>query len=200
MLDELGYFREDLYPNEENEFMNRIQSAGFKLMYDPGIRVHRSPRPNLKAFLRMLMGYGRGRFKQMTVDFRVSNLVFFLPALFSLFLMLLPVCAVGLHLSGELHSGPVSLKSVADLLRWPFTLWAGLYALALPPYISLILFAGSQAFARMTSPRPVIALFRLPFLFFSVHFFYGLGVWWGVLGLLSRKKKVVEYDLRRMQI
>ena len=200
ILDELGQFREDVYPNEENEFMNRIQSAGYRLMYDPEIRVHRSPRPNLKSFIRMLMGYGRGRFKQMTVDFRAANLVFFLPALFSLFLMALPACIAGLLNSGELTSGPIQLRSASDLLAWPWTLWATSYALSLPAYISLLMFAGAQTFAKLRSPRPALAMFRLPFLFFCVHFFYGLGVWWGILGLFYGHKKVVEYEFSSMKI
>ncbi|MBI38805.1 MAG: glycosyltransferase [Leptospiraceae bacterium] len=199
ILDSLGYFREDLYPNEENEFMNRIQSAGYRLMYDPEIRVHRSPRPNLKAFLKMLMGYGRGRFKQMTVDFRASNLVFFLPAIFSLYLLALPVCLLGLCLSGE-ASHLADISSLADLIRWPWSVWAISYLLALPPYLSLILFAGAQTFASMRQPRATVSVLRLPFLFFCVHFFYGLGVWWGILGLFSARKKVVEYELNRMKI
>ncbi|HBS06704.1 MAG TPA: hypothetical protein DEA96_17175 [Leptospiraceae bacterium] len=199
ILDNLGYFREDLYPNEENEFMNRIQSAGYRLMYDPEIRVHRSPRPNLKSFLRMLMGYGRGRFKQMTVDFRISNLVFFLPAFFSLFLLALPICAFGLYYSGE--AAHISgIASLAELVRWPWTMWALAYVISLPPYISLVLFAGAQTFAGMRPPRAAVSAIRLPFLFFCVHFFYGLGVWWGFLGLFSRRKKVVEYELNRMKI
>lgn len=201
VLDELGSFREDLYPNEENEFMNRIQSAGYKLMYDPEIRVHRSPRPDLKSFIRMLMGYGRGRLKQMTVDFRISNCVFFIPALFTLYIAALPVCIAGFFLSGEwneLHS--LALAQGMDALRWPWTLGMATYVVVLPHYIMLLLFAGAQAFASLESPRQAVSLFRLPFLFFCVHFFYGLGIWDGLLSLLRTEKKVVEYHLKRHTI
>ncbi|MCB1169473.1 MAG: glycosyltransferase [Leptospiraceae bacterium] len=201
VLDELGYFREDLYPNEENEFMNRIQSAGYKLMYDPEIRVHRSPRPDLKSFLRMLMGYGRGRFKQMTVDFRIQNCVFFLPALFAGFIAALPVVLAGFLAAGEwTELGRVTLQEASHILRWPWSAALLLYAAALPPYLGLVLFAGSLTFGRIQKPRSALSILRLPFLFFCVHFFYGLGLWRGLFSLLRSEKKVVEYELNRMQI
>ncbi len=58
---ELGGFNECLYPNEENEFLERVTSAGYTLLHAPSMSVSRSQRRTLKAFIRQMFNYGRGR-------------------------------------------------------------------------------------------------------------------------------------------
>jgi len=57
-----GGFNEKLYPNEENELINRISKMGYKFIYSPDIKVYRNRRGALFAFVRQLYKYGRGRF------------------------------------------------------------------------------------------------------------------------------------------
>ena len=57
----LGGFDERLYPNEENELLERISRDGGRLIHDPELAVFRSQRPTFRAFCRQLYGYGRGR-------------------------------------------------------------------------------------------------------------------------------------------
>lgn len=59
-----GGFNERLYPNEENELMNRLQSAGHKFLYVPDAYVYRSQRAGYRAYLRQVFTYGRGRMDQ----------------------------------------------------------------------------------------------------------------------------------------
>ena len=83
---ELGGFNERLYPNEENEFLERVVSAGYTLIYDPSMPVFRSQRKTLKAFIRQMFSYGRGRGQQtlITSSFSVTSFIplFFVAYLF----------------------------------------------------------------------------------------------------------------------
>lgn len=59
-----GGFDERLYPNEENEFLDRLKSDGGVLLHDPQLVVERSQRPTLAAFVKQMFRYGRGRARQ----------------------------------------------------------------------------------------------------------------------------------------
>jgi len=84
---DLGGFNECLYPNEENEFLERVTKAGYKLLHDPGMRVFRSQRKTLKAFVRQMFSYGRGRGQQslITSSYSVTG---FIPLLFVIYLLI----------------------------------------------------------------------------------------------------------------
>lgn len=90
----LGGFNEALYPNEENALMDELQNQGGKLLYDPAFCVHRRPRPNLKAFAKMLMTYGRGRAEQFRLHPTPGSALNFVPPLFCLYLLTLPFLPV----------------------------------------------------------------------------------------------------------
>lgn len=87
---ELGGFNEKLYPNEENALMDELQKRGGKLLYDPELCVYRRPRPTLKAFVKMLMNYGRGRAEQVRLHPTLGSAPNFVPPLFCLYLVALP--------------------------------------------------------------------------------------------------------------
>jgi hypothetical protein len=91
---ELGGFNEKLYPNEENALMDELQKRGGKLIYDPEVIVHRRPRPNLKAFVKMLWNYGRGRAEQVRLHPTLGSAPNFVPPAFCLFLAALPFLPV----------------------------------------------------------------------------------------------------------
>lgn len=85
---EMNGFREELYPNEENEFLNRVKAAGYALIYDPEIVVYRGARRTFKDFIKQCFTYGRGRAEQVMVFFVPGDLVNFVPSLFVLYLFL----------------------------------------------------------------------------------------------------------------
>ena len=85
-----GGFDERLYPNEENELLERISRDGGGLVHDPGLTVCRSQRPTLMAFCRQLYSYGRGRGEQ-TVLSGVIRPITFIPSIFLLYIILLPL-------------------------------------------------------------------------------------------------------------
>ncbi len=82
---DLNGFNECLYPNEENEFLERVTSAGYTLLHDPSFSVYRSQRRSLKAFVRQIFGYGRGRGQQslITSKYPVPS---FIPLFFVIYL------------------------------------------------------------------------------------------------------------------
>lgn len=75
-----------LYPNEENELMDRIRAGGGHLVHDPDLIVQRSQRPTVRAYLRQLFTYGRGRGEQTRLT-RRCKFVSFLPTLFLVYVM-----------------------------------------------------------------------------------------------------------------
>lgn len=175
VLDELGAFNEKLYPNEENELLNRIADQGYKLIYHPEFLVQRSPRSNIRSFIKMLLGYGAGRFKQMVLSFRFSNLLFFVPALFSLYIVTLPFAW---------------MLPVPDLYKGMYYSLAVLYA-------GLLSVSGILAAFRMKGRRHR-GLFSIPSIFFLIHFFYGAGIWRGFLRYLKgESERKIQYRITR---
>jgi succinoglycan biosynthesis protein ExoA len=89
-LVELGGFDESLYPNEENALMDELQKRGSKLIYDPDFVVDRRPRATMKAFIKMLFNYGRGRAEQFRLHPTPGSILNFVPPLFCFYLILAP--------------------------------------------------------------------------------------------------------------
>lgn len=85
-----GGLDERLYPNEENEFLDRLQAGGGRLLHDPQLAVGRSQRPTLAAFARQMFRYGQGRARQTRLA-GVSGLMPFTPLAFILYLLTLPL-------------------------------------------------------------------------------------------------------------
>ena len=89
----VGGFDERLYPNEENELLDRIVSLGHKLVHVPTLAVMRSQRVSLAAFVRQMFSYGRGR-AQQTIIARRSSFMSFMPLLFLIYLALFAILPV----------------------------------------------------------------------------------------------------------
>jgi GT2 family glycosyltransferase len=85
-----GGLDERLYPNEENELLDRIRSRGLKLVHEPKLAIHRSQRKTLPLFIRQMFSYGRGR-AQQTLIAGPGTIVGFAPLLFLCYLTLLPI-------------------------------------------------------------------------------------------------------------
>ena len=65
----IGPLSSDLYPNEENEWLDRAHAAGIGAYYDPALQVARPQRDTPRTMLLTLLRYGIGRTRQ----FRVSG-------------------------------------------------------------------------------------------------------------------------------
>lgn len=82
---ELGGLDERLYPNEENELLQRVARAGGTILHDPDLVVHRSQRSGFRAFVRQMFTYGRGRGEQTRIG-GPGGLATFAPTGFLLYL------------------------------------------------------------------------------------------------------------------
>jgi len=60
-------FNPKLYPNEENEFLNRIKKQRKPIFYHPELTVYRGHRKNLHAFIKQIFTYGRGRGEEVSI-------------------------------------------------------------------------------------------------------------------------------------
>lgn len=99
VFNNMNGFREDLYPNEENEFLTRVSSSGAKIVYEPKAAVQRSARHDYTAFVKQCFNYGRGRGEQAVISFDNSAMMNFVPALFVLYLLFAAVTGGGIFIS-----------------------------------------------------------------------------------------------------
>ncbi len=81
-----GGLDERLYPNEENELIDRLIASGARLVHDPDLFVVRSQRPTLKAFIRQMVTYGRGRAEQSLIT-RTLSFKALIPAMFAIYIV-----------------------------------------------------------------------------------------------------------------
>ena len=157
IFQELRGFRPNLYPNEENEFLNRLLHSGYQLIYDPAAAVYRPRRKNVWEFCYQAFRYGQGRARQMKVYPCLSDLVHLVPAFFVFY-----VLSLGFSLS------PFPAPFLHSWLWWtPLELFAALCL--------------GTAVAALSWHRNPADLAAVPFLIFFRQFFYGVGLMAGLV-------------------
>jgi len=63
-----GPFNDTLYPNEENEWLERVLAlSNARVWHDPGLTVHRPQRATWQALVQTLLRYGAGRTRQTLI-------------------------------------------------------------------------------------------------------------------------------------
>lgn len=176
-LVDLGGFDESLYPNEENALMDDIQRRGGKLLYDPEVIVERRPRPTLKAFIKMLMTYGRGRAEQFRLHPTCGSALNFVPPLF---------CA---YLAALLAAALVNFQRGNDVEL----------AIASLPLVFYVLAVVAQTFVSIPRHGPARSFAAMPLIVGS-HIFYGVGFWRGLFTRLRPRASQprVEVSLERV--
>jgi len=163
-----GGFRTDLYPNEENEFLNRLLHSQFRLVYDPGAAVFRHRRKNLKDYCYQSFRYGRGRAQQMKVYPCLSDLVHLIPAFF-LFYVLTLLASLALP-EGSSFAGQVLAS-----LYWRL------------PFLLFLLLTTGTAISVISWHRNLMDLIGVPFLIFMRQIFYGIGLISGLLTPIPKR-------------
>jgi GT2 family glycosyltransferase len=93
----IGPLSNDLYPNEENEWLDRAHAAGLGAFYDPALQVFRPQRRSPGEMFRTLLRYGIGRTRQ----FRVSGWRFTFHQVLPVLLLAALTALVVLHLGIE---------------------------------------------------------------------------------------------------
>jgi hypothetical protein len=167
-----GGFRTDLYPNEENEFLNRLLHKSYRLIYDPRAGVYRSRRKSLGAFCVQAFRYGRGRAQQMKVYPCLSDLIHLAPAFFLFYL-------IALALPWLIDINCLFL----NFLKSPWA-WIPLFL-----FITLSIITGISA---ASWHRRFMDVFKVPILIFLRHSFYGVGLVAGLFTTLHKPAKNVK--------
>lgn len=170
-------FDQRLYPNEENEWMNRLQESGCKFLHHPLMIVRRRPRENMAQLSIQTFRYGMGRARQMRISQLGRNLIQFIPSLFLMYVLTL----IGLgtnhffeNVRGSMRAGLVKLNTVIAMFP-------------LATYVALI-FLISLA-CSFSLPRKNFKAFALLTLIFpTIHLSYGLGMLYGLFTKLNNKK------------
>ncbi len=176
---ELGGFNEALYPNEENALMDELQKRGGRLLYDPQLIVWRRPRHSLKAFAKMLLNYGRGRAEQFRSYPTFGSALNFVPPLFCLYLVLLPLLVQLAPWKFQLQvvfpgtGGDVSPQASAWNINLALMPLPG-YLMAL--LLQTLLSTFRHGIIKSISALPLLAL---------THICYGVGFWRGLFTTLK---------------
>ena len=89
IFNRIGGLKEELYPNEENELLNRLVKFGYKLIYHPGIYVVRPRRESFWAIEKMFLNYGRGRMEHIRISSINQSWLYLLPLLLLFYLICL---------------------------------------------------------------------------------------------------------------
>ncbi len=108
IFEKIGPLSSDLYPNEENEWLDRAHAAGVGAYYDPNLQVFRPQRATPGQMGLALLRYGRGRTRQFRVSGWRPTFHQFLP------IMLLATVAALIH--WRLEKEFVILWLVASLI------------------------------------------------------------------------------------
>lgn len=141
---------ERLYPNEENELMDRLQREGHLLVHDPELAVVRSQRRTFRAYVRQMYGYGRGRGEQTLISGKLKP-VSLAPSLFLIYALVVPFLGVPvLALPLLAYLGIVLLASLQGTLSGKDI---ALFPWLLLVYPTLHLVYGAGVIRGLLSPR-----------------------------------------------
>jgi len=61
VIEEVGGWDENIPVNQDFEFDHRVQAAGYKLLFDPALRIRWECRQSVRTFARQYRRYGRGK-------------------------------------------------------------------------------------------------------------------------------------------
>lgn len=158
-------FCEHLYPNEENEFFNRLLSSGGSLLYHPFLIAHRLLTVSTGGFVKQMFRYGFGRVRHMKLFANAANLAVLAPLIGLMYfvgLMIYKLPHLTTDLSGAIRHGESKLFSV-------------ILVLPLLGYLTLILVGA--CYTILTSNRRSWKMAaNLVFLLPSCHLAYGVGM------------------------
>lgn len=175
VFERVGLLDRRLYPNEENEFLDRVRKAGLKIVYGPEVVIRREQRRTVGAFVRQVMTYGRGRGEQTRVAPASFNLSLAVPIGFTLYVLALPLALAGGLLLGA-HG-------------------AFLAAVLAPLALYLLILV---AFVAECVSRPEKSHVLMPVFFVMNHVLYGVGF---LRGLLTRRfaaqERAFSCDIRK---
>ena len=161
VFNEIGGYDEELIRNQDDEFnMRLIQNKG-TIWLDPNIQSTYYPRSTLMKFFVQYLQYGFFKIRVMQKRRGFASFRHIIPLLFvsALFISLLLL----------------SLSSISFPLK-----------LILVSYVIYLLVATLNAF--ISSTQNFLSIIILPLSFFSMHFAYGLGSFFGIIYFVNKWK------------
>uniref|UniRef100_UPI0021E5CC49 glycosyltransferase family 2 protein n=1 Tax=Geomonas agri TaxID=2873702 RepID=UPI0021E5CC49 len=141
---------ERLYPNEENELMDRLQREGHQLVHDPELAVERSQRRSYRAFVRQMYGYGRGRGEQTLIAGALKPITL-APSLLLIYALVVPLLGIPLLMLPLLAYFAIAL--LASLQGSLASKDAGVFPRLLLVYPTLHLVYGAGVIRGLLRPR-----------------------------------------------
>ncbi|MFH1485265.1 MAG: glycosyltransferase, partial [Chloroflexota bacterium] len=172
VFEEAGGLDTRLYPNEENEFLNRLAAKGYRFIYHPHAKVRRPHRTSLPKFIRQMFTYGRGRAEQLRVGPQFLSPIYLLPLLFAIYVISLPFAPFLLDLD------------------WPLLV----YLIPLALYVHA---AAVTTLRILIDEREWKLIFVVPFLFPIVHVSYAVGLAWGMVKRMPQRASMAEHEQSR---
>lgn len=158
IVDEVGFFNEDLTRTEDNDYSYRIRKAGYKIRFDSRIYSEQIIRPCLSAMAKQKHANG----------YWIGRTLFIQPGCIEIY-HLVPAAFVGAIIGG------ITLALFG--MSIPLFLLLGSYALA---DIALSLLS-------LLSIKPLtLKSICLPLIFPILHISYGIGTWRGIISGAAR--------------
>ncbi len=158
VIEDVGYFNEDLTRTEDNDYSYRIRKAGYKIRFDSRIYSEQIIRPSLSAMAKQKHANG----------YWIGRTLFIQPGCIEIY-HLVPAAFVGAMIGGIM----LALFGMSI----PLFLLLGSYALA-----DLALSLLSLLSIKPLTPASIC----LPLIFPILHISYGIGTWRGIISGAAR--------------
>ena len=158
-------FDPNQYPADDVSFIDKAKELGFKVGYDPEIFIYHRGRKDIKGYLKQLYFFGNSRLRKEGIGRILKRPLFFIPAIFTLYLILL-----------------VSFISITITSG----IWRNFLISSTIPLIAYILFDLIASLKISIQNAEARALFLTPVLILLTHISYGLGI---LSGIISNKQR-----------
>lgn len=86
-------FKENVYPSDDVNFVETAKREGFKVGYDPKVRIYHRRRGDLSNLIEQIFDYARSRPKFSIKENILKRPLFVVPSLFLLYLFVIPFIA-----------------------------------------------------------------------------------------------------------
>ncbi len=170
VFDRVGFLDERLTRTEDIEFNTRLRRAGFKIFLSPRIKAYYYCRPNLKQLWVQRWLDGKGVIQTLAVNPRALQIRHLVPLFFVLGLM----SPIRVDIRGKMFWTNVFVWPVIYLLAMTyFTFKAQKYHIPAAPDRNDLNISDTTSQGRW--------LWRLPLVFATLHFSYGLGSLWALV-------------------
>lgn len=155
VIEKVGHFNPELGRTEDNDFHQRVRSAGYKICYDPSIVSYQYSRGSVISSVRQKYGNGYWIGRTTAINPSCISLFHFVPFLFVLAIILTSVLGI--------------------IWNWLFLILLG----ALYGFVNILLSVIS-----IINFKPFNFIgFLLPFMFLALHISYGIGTIFGLFSI-----------------